>query len=158
MAAITIHSDFVAQKTKVSHSFHCFPIIWHEVMGLDAMILVFWCWTLSQLFHFPLSLSSRDSLVLFHWDGVMLQFLNFFYIRGKIEKTTYLHVISKTIWYSIWYIVCVCNSSIISIILFGFPSGSMIKNPHANARGNASSLQHSLYVCIEVYEMFSHSV
>ena len=28
------------------------PSICHEVMGLDAMILVFECWVLSQLFHF----------------------------------------------------------------------------------------------------------
>ena len=32
-------------------------------MGPDAMILVFECWVLSQLFHSPLSLSSRGSLV-----------------------------------------------------------------------------------------------
>ena len=36
------------------------PSICHELMGPDAMILVFW----SQLFHSPLSLSSRGSLVL----------------------------------------------------------------------------------------------
>ena len=29
-------------KKIVSHCFHCFPIYFHEVMGLDAMILVFW--------------------------------------------------------------------------------------------------------------------
>ena len=39
MAAITICSDFGAQKNKVSH---CFPSICHEVMGPDAMIFVFW--------------------------------------------------------------------------------------------------------------------
>ena len=38
------------------------PCICHEVMGLDAMILV-----LSQLFHSPLSLSSRGSLVPLHF-------------------------------------------------------------------------------------------
>ena len=42
MAAVTICSDFGAQKNKVSHCSHCFPSICHEVMGLDAMILVFW--------------------------------------------------------------------------------------------------------------------
>ena len=42
MTAITICSDFGAQKSKVWHCFHFFPIICHEVMGLDAMILVFW--------------------------------------------------------------------------------------------------------------------
>ena len=40
MAAVTIHSDFGAQEDKVCHCFHCFPIICHDVMGLDAMILV----------------------------------------------------------------------------------------------------------------------
>ena len=43
------------------------PSICHEVMGIDAMILVSECWALSQLFHSPLSLSSRRSLVLLHF-------------------------------------------------------------------------------------------
>ena len=38
MAAVTICSDFGAQKSKVCH---CFPSICHEVLGPDAMILVF---------------------------------------------------------------------------------------------------------------------
>ena len=38
------------------------PSICHEVMGPDAMILFFECWVLSQLFHSPLSPSSRGSL------------------------------------------------------------------------------------------------
>ena len=54
------------------------PTISHEVMGPDAMIFVFWmlsfkpwssfseCWALSQLFHSPLSLSSRGFLVPTH--------------------------------------------------------------------------------------------
>ena len=41
MAAVTICSDFGAPKNKVSHCFHCFPSICHEVMGPDAMILIF---------------------------------------------------------------------------------------------------------------------
>ena len=40
------------------------PTFCCEVMGLNAMILVFESWVLSQLFHSPLSLSSRSSLVL----------------------------------------------------------------------------------------------
>ena len=43
------------------------PSICHEVMGPDAMILVSECWALGQLFHSPLSLSSRGSLVLLHF-------------------------------------------------------------------------------------------
>ena len=41
MAEITIHSDFGAQKNKVSYCFHCSPPISNEVMGPDAMIFVF---------------------------------------------------------------------------------------------------------------------
>ena len=41
MAAVTICSDFGAQENKVCHCFYCFPIC-HEMMELDAMILVFW--------------------------------------------------------------------------------------------------------------------
>ena len=40
------------------------PSICHEVMGPDARILVFWMLSLSQLFHSPLSIWSRGSLVL----------------------------------------------------------------------------------------------
>ena len=43
------------------------PSISHEVMGPDAMILVFWSWALSQPFHSPLSLSSRGFLVPLHF-------------------------------------------------------------------------------------------
>ena len=39
------------------------PSMCHKVMGLDAMILDFWCWVLSQLFHPPLSPLWRGSLV-----------------------------------------------------------------------------------------------
>ena len=37
------------------------PSICHEVMGPDAMILIFECWVFHQLLHSPLSFSSRDS-------------------------------------------------------------------------------------------------
>ena len=41
MAAVTICNDFGAQENKVCHCFHFFLSICHEVMGLDAMHLVF---------------------------------------------------------------------------------------------------------------------
>ena len=44
-----------------------FPSICHEVMGPDAMILVFFMLSLSHLFHSPLSLSSRGSSVCLHF-------------------------------------------------------------------------------------------
>ena len=62
IAVIAICSDSGAQKNKVSHCFHCFPIC-HEVMGSDAMILVFWMLSLKPTF----SLSS--------FTFIQLQFL-----------------------------------------------------------------------------------
>ena len=49
----------------VSHCFHCFPTICHEVMGLDTMILVFW--TLSFRSRFSLSSLSRGLLLPLHF-------------------------------------------------------------------------------------------
>ena len=42
------------------------PSICYEAMGQNAMILVFECWVLSQIFHSPLSSSSRSILVPLH--------------------------------------------------------------------------------------------
>ena len=42
MAAVTICSDFGAQKLKLATVSTVSPSIYHEVMGPDAMILVFW--------------------------------------------------------------------------------------------------------------------
>ena len=42
MAPVTVHSDFGAQENKICHCCHFFPFYLHEVMGPDAMILVFW--------------------------------------------------------------------------------------------------------------------
>ena len=63
MAAITICSDFGAQKLKLATVSTVSPSISHEVMGPDAMILVFWMLSLSQLFHSSLLLSSRGCLL-----------------------------------------------------------------------------------------------
>ena len=50
-----------ATVSTVSHS------ICHEVMGLDAMILVFWMLSFKPTFSLSLSLSSRGSSVLLHF-------------------------------------------------------------------------------------------
>ena len=63
MAEVNICSIFGAPKNKVCQCFHCFPTIFHEVMGLDAINLVFWMLSLKPAFHSPLSVSSGDSSV-----------------------------------------------------------------------------------------------
>ena len=50
VAPVTIHSDFGAQGNKACHYFHFFPSIWHEMMGLDAMILLFWMLSFKPIF------------------------------------------------------------------------------------------------------------
>ena len=67
MAAVTVHSDFGTQENKICDYSHFSPSMCHEVMGLDAMILVFLNVVLSQLFHFPLLPSSRGSLFPLHF-------------------------------------------------------------------------------------------
>ena len=62
LAIITIRGDFGAQENKICHCFHFPPSICYEVMGLDA-IISFLSVVLSQLFHSPLSLLSKGSLV-----------------------------------------------------------------------------------------------
>ena len=52
MSAVTICSDFWAPQNNVSHCFHYFPIICHEVMEPDAMISVFWMLSFKPAFSF----------------------------------------------------------------------------------------------------------
>ena len=42
VTAVTIFIDFGAQENEIWHYFHFSPSICHEVIGLDARILVFW--------------------------------------------------------------------------------------------------------------------
>ena len=55
------------KEIKACHWFTVFPSICHEVIGPDAMILVFWMLSLKPAFHSFLSLSSRGSLVFLHF-------------------------------------------------------------------------------------------
>ena len=89
MTAVTICSDFWAPQNKVSHCFIVSPFICHEVMGLDAMILVFWMMSFKPTF--PLS--------------------SFIFIKGKpfIRETfhlgncekIYVIEINRLIWYTL---------------------------------------------------------
>ena len=67
MAAVTVHIDFGAQENKICHCFHFSPSICHEVVGPDAMILVFW-----MLSFMPAFLLSSFTLIkrLFHYSTV----------------------------------------------------------------------------------------
>ena len=65
-------------KKRKSYTISTFPpCICHEVMGLDAVILVFWVLSLSQLFHSPLSPSSRGSLGHLHFLPLEWYYLHY---------------------------------------------------------------------------------
>ena len=53
MAGVTLRSDFGAQENKICHCFCFFPSVCIEVMGLDAMILVFWMVSFKPDFSLP---------------------------------------------------------------------------------------------------------
>ena len=63
MAVVTICSNFGAQENKVCHSLHCFPVYFPWSDGTRCHEF-FECWVLSQIFHSPLSPSTKGSLVL----------------------------------------------------------------------------------------------
>ena len=52
MTAVTVHSEFGSQENKICRCFHFSPFIFHEVMGLEPMILVFWMLSFKLAFSF----------------------------------------------------------------------------------------------------------
>ena len=62
MAAVTIWSDFGTQENKVTVS-TVSPYVYHEVMELNAMILVLEMLSFKPVFHSSHSPSARGSLV-----------------------------------------------------------------------------------------------
>ena len=82
MAAVTICSDFGAQENKVCHYLHSFsPSICYAVMGLDAMILVFWM----------LSFKPTFSLSSFTFINRLLSTSSLYAIR--VVSSTYLRLL-----------------------------------------------------------------
>ena len=77
------------------------PPICHEVMGPDAMILVFWTLSLSLLFHSPLSLSSGGSLVLLcflPWGWCHLHIWGYWYF----SQQSWFQLVLHPAWHFSW--------------------------------------------------------
>ena len=69
VTAVTIHSDFGAQEGKIHCCFNFFPIyLTMKWWDRRPWSLFFECWVLCQLFHSPLTPSSRSSLVPLHFN------------------------------------------------------------------------------------------
>ena len=85
-----------------SDSFHFSLSICHEVMGLDAMIFVFECWVLSQLFHASLSPSSRGSLVPLSFLPLGWYHLHI-WICWYFSRQSWFQLLLHPAWAFTWY-------------------------------------------------------
>ena len=81
MAAVTIHSDFGAQENKVCHCFCYFPIYLHEMMGPDAIILVFWM------------LSFRPAFLLFSFNFIKRLFSSSLLSAIRVVSSAFLKLL-----------------------------------------------------------------
>ena len=50
MVEVTIYSDFGAQENEIYYYFHFSPIYLPDVIGLDAMIFIFWMLSFKSAF------------------------------------------------------------------------------------------------------------
>ena len=79
---------------KVCHCFHCFPSICHEVMGPDAMILVFWMFSFKSAF----SLSSFTFIKrLFSSSLSAIRVVSSAYLRLLIFLFLYIFILAVLI-------------------------------------------------------------
>ena len=62
MTVVTAHNNFGAQE-KFCHCFHFFPSVFHEVMGLDALILVSWMLSFESVFSLSYSTFIKKLLI-----------------------------------------------------------------------------------------------
>ena len=112
MAAVTICIDFWVQEKKICHCFHFSPPICHEVMEPDAMIFIFECWVLSQLFHSLLSPSSMTNLesvlkskdVTFFHKGLYSQSYGFYRSHAQVWELDHKEGWVPKNWY-FWTVV-----------------------------------------------------
>ena len=115
MAAVPIWVDFGGQENKVSNCFHCLPFICHEVMRLDAMILVSWMLSFKPAF----SLSSFTFIQRLSAIRVVLSA----YLRLLIFLPTILipACVSSSLAFHMMYSACKLNKQYDNIQLWGTP-------------------------------------
>ena len=98
MAAITICSDFGAQKNKVSHCFHCFPIYFPWNDGTGCHDLVFWMLSFTPTF----SLSS--------FTFIKRLFSSFSLSTVRVVSSAYLRLLI----FLLAILITACDSSILT--------------------------------------------
>ena len=87
-------SYFVARGNKICHCFHFSPSICHEVMGLDAMIFVFWMLSFKLAF----SLSSFTFIKRFFGSSLLSAI--------RVVSPAYLRLLIFLSWHS-WFLLVI---------------------------------------------------
>ena len=102
MAAVTIVVISEPKKIKSVILSIVSPSIYHEVMGLDAMIFIFWMLSFKPAFSLSLSASSRGSLVPLHFltsGWCHLHIWGYWYFSQQSWFQLELH----PVWHFTWY-------------------------------------------------------
>ena len=115
MAAVTICSDFGALQNKVCHCFQCSPSICHEVMGLDALIFVFWMLNFKLTF----SLSSFTFIKKFFSSSSLYAI--------RVVSSTYLKLL--TFLPAIFIPACASSSLVFCMMCSAYKSRLTLSDP-----------------------------
>ena len=102
MAAVTVWSDFWTPRKSVT-AFTFSPSIYHEVMGPDAMILVFWMLTFKPAFPLSSFTPSRGSLVSLYClplEQYHLHIWGSWYISWQSWFQLVIHPAHYFVWYT----------------------------------------------------------
>ena len=118
MAVVTTGSDFGAQKNKVCHCFHCFPIYLPWSDRTRCQILVFW-WSFTPTFSFSSftfikRLFNSSSLSAFRVVSSVYLRLLIFILEILVPAELYL------VWHFVWctlHISCINRVTIHSFVL-----------------------------------------
>ena len=92
-------SDFGIQENKLCHCFHFFPSIWHEVMGPDALILVFRMVSFKPAFSF-----SSFTFIKWLFSSSLLYASHYLHMWGcwYFSQLSWFQSVSYPVWHFSW--------------------------------------------------------
>ena len=122
MAAVTIHIDLETQENKIYHSFHIFffYLPWSGRTGCHNFS--YFNVEFKSAISYPLSPSSRDSLVPVHF--LPLDWYMYIWSCWYFSWQSWLQVVIYPVWNFIWctlHMSCISRMTIYSLVLLFLP-------------------------------------